>query len=358
MRAITLWGAASAVGAAAGPLIGGVLVDVTGWQGLFWIDAAIAVACVPLTLKTVQESSDPNRSRSIDYAGSVLIAAVLVPLVLALSKGNDWGWGSVATIGCLVISVAAGFAFVAVERRVKAPLVNLELLRNQVLVGATLAILIVAGAINALMYVISLYFQNPAALGMSALEAGLATLPAAAGMIAITPLITPLAVKIGTRAAIVVGFGLAALGCVALTFVTASWAYAAFIAPLVAIAVGLGLANGPASSASTAFVSPEEVGQASGISNMARYVGAAVAVAAIATIYNAVTNNHGGASNPDALATGLAGAALLLAIFSGVGVALSVLMARHRPGRPTTVQLVAAAAASSHTLPTAPVSHS
>jgi EmrB/QacA subfamily drug resistance transporter len=357
MRAITIWGAASAVGAAAGPLIGGVLVDLTGWQGLFWIDAAIAVACIPLTLKTVQESSDPHRSRSIDYAGTVLIAVVLVPLVLALSKGNDWGWGSVATVGCLIVSVVAGFAFAAVERRVKAPLVNLELLRNQVLVGATLAILIVAGTINGLMYVLSLYFQDPSALGMSALEAGLATLPAAAGMIAITPVITPLAVKIGMRAAIVVGFGLAALGCVALTFVTASWAYIAFVGPLVAIAVGLGLANGPASSASTAFVAPEQVGQASGISNMARYIGAAVAVAAIATVYNSVTNNHGGASNPDALATGLAGAALLLAIFSGVGVALSLLMARHRPGQPTTIQLAAAAAASSHTIPTVPVPH-
>jgi EmrB/QacA subfamily drug resistance transporter len=354
MRAITIWGAASAVGAAMGPLVGGVLVDLTGWQGLFWIDAGIALACVPLTLRTVQESSDPNRSRSIDFAGTFLIATVLVPLVLALSKGNDWGWGSLATIGCLLISIAAGFAFVAVERRVKAPLVNLQLLRNQVLVGSTLAILIVAGAINGLMYVISLYFQNPAALGLSALEAGLATLPAAAGMIAVTPLITPLAVKIGTRAAIVVGFGWAAVGCAALTFVTASWAYAAFIAPLVAIAVGLGLANGPASSASTAFVSPDEVGQASGISNMARYIGAAVVVAAIATVYNSVTNNHGGASNPDALATGLAGAALLLAIFSGAGIALSLLMARHRPAAPSAVQLAAAAAVSSHTIPVVP----
>ena len=51
------------------PAVGGVLVDTTGWQGLFWIDAAIAAACVPLTLATVQESRDPNRSRSIDFAG-------------------------------------------------------------------------------------------------------------------------------------------------------------------------------------------------------------------------------------------------------------------------------------------------
>lgn len=147
-----------------------------------------------------------------------------------------------------------------VERRVSAPLVNLQLLRNQVLVGATLAILIVAGTINALLYVLSLYFQNPSAFGMSALQAGLATLPAAAGMIAITPFITPLAVRIGIRAAIVIGFGLAAVGCAVLAFVNASWEYVAFVAPLVAIAVGLGLANGPASSASTASVAQEEVG--------------------------------------------------------------------------------------------------
>src|SRR6476619_2371074 len=78
MKAITIWGAASAAGAAAGPLIGGVLVDLSGWQGLFWLDAAIAAACVPLTLFKVQESRDPNRSKSIDFVGTILIAVILV----------------------------------------------------------------------------------------------------------------------------------------------------------------------------------------------------------------------------------------------------------------------------------------
>src|SRR3954470_6452725 len=175
MKAITLWGAASAAGAAIGPLIGGILVESTGWQGLFWIDAGIAAACVPLTLATVQESRDPNRSSSIDFLGSALVALVLAPVVLALSEGNDWGWTSPAVIGCLAVAIAAGFAFVHVERRVEAPLVDLRLLRNRVLVGSTIAILIVAGTINGLMYLISIYFQDPATLGMNALEAGLAT---------------------------------------------------------------------------------------------------------------------------------------------------------------------------------------
>ncbi len=356
MKAITLWGAASAGGGALGPLVGGVLVETTGWQGLFWIDAAIAAACIPITLAKVAESRDPNRSKSIDYAGTVLIALVLAPTVLALSEGNDWGWASAATLGCFAISIVSLVLFVVVERRVKAPIVNLQLLRNRVLVGATLAILIVAGTINGLMYLLSLYFQDPAGLGMSAFEAGLATLPAAAGMIAITPLITPLAARIGAARAVVLGFGLATLGFGALAFVDASWAYVAFVLPLVGLAVGLGIANGPASSGSTSSVSADEVGAASGISNMARYIGGSVAVAAVAMIDNAVLNNHldAGASKPDALAAGLAAAALAMAIWCAAGVALVALMRRHHIARPQAVDRAAAAASTTHTIPTRP----
>ena len=356
MKAITLWGAASAAGAALGPLVGGILVESTGWQGLFWIDAAIAAACIPLTLAAVQESRDPKRPRSIDFAGTALVALMLAPVVLALSKGTDWGWASLATIGCVAISVVATFLLVIVERRAEAPLVDLALLRNRILVGATLAILIVAGSINAVMYVLSLYFQNPAGLGMNALEAGLATLPAAAGMILITPAITPLASRIGGGKAVALGFAVAAVGFAALAFVEASWTYLAFVAPLVALAVGLGVANGPASSGSTASVSPDQVGQASGISNMARYVGAAVAVAAVAMVNNAVVNNHldAGESDSAALAAGLSRSALMMAIWAGLGVLLIALLARHRPARPRALDRAAAAAATTHTIPIEP----
>jgi EmrB/QacA subfamily drug resistance transporter len=356
MKAITVWGAASAAGGALGPLVGGVLVDTTGWQGLFWIDAAVAAACVPLTLARVEESSDPHRSRSIDFVGSVLIALVLAPVVLALSEGVDWGWTSPAILGCFVVAIASGFAFVAVEKRAAAPLVDLHLLRNRVLVGATLAILIVAGSINALMYVLSLYFQDPAALGLTAFQAGLATLPAAAGMIAITPLITPLAAKIGGGRAIALGFLLGAAGFAVLAFVQASWTYAAFIGPLVLLAVGLGIANGPASAGSTAAVSPDQVGQAAGISNMARYIGGSVAVAAVAMIFNSVINSHtqSGDSTSVALAAGLSAASLTMAIWSAAGIALVVFLRRLQSKPPKAVHKAAAAAASLHTIPTEP----
>ena len=358
MRAITVWGAASAAGAAMGPLIGGALVELSGWQGLFWLDAAIAAACIPLTLAKVQESRDPERARSIDFAGTVLIAVALVPLVLGFSKGGDWGWTSAATLGCFVASVVGAVLFVVVEKRVSAPLVDLALLRNQILVGATLAILIVAGTINGLMYVLSLYLQDPATFGYSALKTGVATLPAAAAMIAVTPFITPLAARIGTRFAIVAGFGLAAAGFGALALIESSWAYASLVLPLVLLSVGLGLANGPASSASTAAVSQDQVGQASGISNMARYIGGSVVVAAVATIFNSVTveETAAGASASEALAAGFSRAAVLMAIMCALGVALVLLMARHQQPRPAAVNFAAAAAgAASHTIPTRPV---
>ena len=354
MRAVSLWGAAAAVGAAAGPLVGGVLVDLTGWQGLFWIDAGIAVLCMLLTWATVSESRDPDRPRSIDYAGTVLVALTLMPLILGVTKSGEWGWLSVGTLACFGIAVAAGFGFVAVERRITVPMLDLALLRNRVLVGSTIAILIGAGTINGLMFLLSLYFQDPASLDFSPLEAGLATLPATVGLVVVAPLVPRFAAKIGGRQTIGLGFALTTVGFVVIGFVDPSWKYAAFLLPLVAIAVGMGLSNGPSSSAATASVPEKQVGSASGVSNMARYVGAAVATALAATIYSNVISNSlsEGESQGDALASGLAAASWLMAVFSFIGVLMAFVIARHRAATGTMQDAAAAAAAHTHTLPT------
>ncbi|GAA1918768.1 DHA2 family efflux MFS transporter permease subunit [Arthrobacter gandavensis] len=354
LRAVSLWGAAAAVGAAAGPLAGGLLVDATGWQGLFWIDAGIAVVCIVLTAATVAESRDPNRQQAIDYAGTILIALTLTPLILGVSKSGDWGWFSIATLGCFAITVVAGYAFIAVERRVAVPLLDLSLLRNRVLVGSTVAILIGAGTINALMYLLSLYFQDPSTLGFSPLQAGLATLPATAGLVIVAPLVPRLAAKVGGRQTVGIGFALTTAGFVIVGFTEATWAYPLFLLPLIAIAVGMGLSNGPASSAATAAVPGNQVGGASGISNMARYVGAAVATALAATIYGNVVSAQTaeGAAAGDALASGLTAAAWVMAVFSLLGVLMAFVMGRHRRVQGTLQDAAASAAAATFTLPT------
>jgi hypothetical protein len=128
------------------------------------------------------------------------------------------------------------------------------------------------------------------------------------------------------------------------------------VIPLITIAAGLGLANGPGSSASTAAVAAEEVGQASGISNMARYVGGSLAVAAIAAVYRTVDHNHrdAGASASAALAAGLSRSALLLAIMSAAGVALALVVRHRRQATVRAIDRAAAAAVTAHTIPSRP----
>lgn len=330
-----------------------MLNELTGWQGLFWIDAAIALVCIPFTLRAVPESRDPNRARTIDLAGTALVAAALVPFVFAMTEGSSWGWLSPPTLLCLVLSALAVVGFVVVERRVAAPLVDLGLLRNALLVGSTGAILIGAGAIAALSFLVSLYFQAPQTLGMTSLQAGLATLPIAAVVVLVAPVVAPLAYYFGARPVVVAGFAILTAAFVALAAVRPSWDYGAFVLPLLGIAVGLALSNSPASSVATASVSREQVGAASGISNMARYVGGAVMTAVVAGIYAqvAVKSATGGEPLADALATGLSRASIALAAFSAAGVLLALLVAR-RPEKPRLGDYAAAATATTHTLPT------
>lgn len=352
LRAVTLWGAASAIGAAAGPLVGGLLASTTGWQGLFWIDAAIAAVCVPVALRSVRESRDPDRIRSIDIAGTLLVATILAPVIFALTNGSTWGWASAATVGCFALAAAAAVAFVLVEQRVRAPLVDLALLRNSVLVGATIAILLGSGTINAIMYVISLYFQDPATLALSPLQAGIATLPVAAAAVLLAPVITPVVARIGARVTIAVGFIIMTASFGFLTAVDATWQYGVFVLPLVGIAVGMSLQNGPASSISTSSVSPNQVGAASGISNMARYIGAAVMTAIVASIYSSASTGRIVAGEPaaDALASALSFSALAMGVWCALGIALAFLMGRRRIAAPTPFDYAAAAASTAHTL--------
>jgi MFS family permease len=162
--------------------------------------------------------------------------------------------------------------------------------------------------------------------------------------------VSRLSTKFGGRAVVGAGFILMVLGFGAMSFVTASWTYAALVLPIVAVAVGMGLANGPASAASTSSVPKGDVGAASGLSNMMRYIGAAVATAAVAAIYDGQVPQHG-ATGSD-LAAGLAGAAVLMGIASALGIALLVLFKR-LGSEPTSA--VVGATAHLHTIPTSDV---
>jgi MFS family permease len=163
------------------------------------------------------------------------------------------------------------------------------------------------------------------------------------------------AARLGGRQVVGLGFLISAAGFAVTGLVQESWTYPAFVLPLVAIAVGMGMSNGPASAASTACVPQSQVGEASGVSNMARYVGAAVATAVAATVYSQVPARREAASETPAhaLAAGLAATSWVMAAISLVGVLMAVVMGRRaRAARGTGADVAAAAAAGFHTLPT------
>ena len=151
------------------------------------------------------------------------------------------------------------------------------------------------------------------------------------GLVVVAPLVPRFAARLGARQVVGLGFAITTAGFAVIGLTDAEWMYRAFVIPLIAIAVGMGMSNGPASSASTSCVPVEQVGSASGVSNMARYVGAAVATALAATVYSSFTasGEADGLPTSEALTNGLQATAWLMAVFSLAGVAMAVVMGRH-----------------------------
>src|SRR4051794_821136 len=118
-----------AIGTAIGPFVGGLLTDLIDWRWVFFFNAPFALGALVLTLRYVSESKDPS-AESIDYRGLAAVAAGIAAITLAIDRGESWGWLSASTLGLAAAGVVLLVGFVAIERRVKFPLVDLALFRN------------------------------------------------------------------------------------------------------------------------------------------------------------------------------------------------------------------------------------
>jgi EmrB/QacA subfamily drug resistance transporter len=149
-RAMALFGATIGVAVAVGPLVGGALTDWLGWESIFLINVPIGAAAVVVTRLRLRESRDPNASR-VDWLGLLTFSGALFLLVLALFRGNDEGWDSAPIVSLLAGAGVLLAAFVAVEHRVQAPMLPLELFRRPAFTGVQLA----AFAVSASMFGLS-----------------------------------------------------------------------------------------------------------------------------------------------------------------------------------------------------------
>ena len=172
--AMGVYGATIGVAVAIGPLIGGALTDGLGWQSIFYLNVPIGLAAIAITRAKLRESRDPDATR-IDWPGVVTFTGALFMLVLALVRGNDEGWGSTMIVSLLAGAGSAMAAFVAIESRVREPMLPLGLFRRASFTGVQLAAFALSVSVFALFLYTSLYLQDY--LGYSPFEAGLRYLP-------------------------------------------------------------------------------------------------------------------------------------------------------------------------------------
>ena len=180
-KAMGVWGAVAGSGGAVGVLLGGMLTEWAGWEWVLFVNVPIGIAAAMLAPRLLPESRNEGE-RHFDVAGAVTITAGLSLLVYALVDANNAGWASTQTLGLGAIAVALIGAFYVIERRTKAPLVPFPgIFRSRTITGINVSAVLVAASLFSMFFFISLYMQN--VLGFSALEAGLAYLPLAVGII-------------------------------------------------------------------------------------------------------------------------------------------------------------------------------
>lgn len=173
-RALGVWGMAGSAGLAAGSLLGGVLTDYTGWEGVFFVNVPLAFGCVLAAPRLLP--ADPARSPgSFDVPGAALSTVGSALLVFGLASGSDSGWGSVRGAGALAAGVVLLVLMLAVEARTRDPLIPLRLARSRGLATTMIVIAIFQGTLGGGFFVLTSYLQP--VLGYSSLKAGLTFLP-------------------------------------------------------------------------------------------------------------------------------------------------------------------------------------
>jgi EmrB/QacA subfamily drug resistance transporter len=293
-RALGVWSAIAASGAAVGLLVGGILTDVASWRWVFFINVPIGIATIALAVRFVAESRLEVARRSFDLAGAVSVTGGLVILVYAIVKAQAYGWGSAKTLGLGAAALVLLGAFVAIERRSAAPLMRLGIFRIRALAVADTVLLLVASGMFGMFFFASLYVQE--ILGYSPLRAGLAFLPVTVGIMIGAGLAQQLIRRIGVRNVGAIGVTIASAGMLVLTQLPVHGTYAGdLLVGLMPISLGLGLAFVPITLLGTSGVKGEDSGLASGLFNTAQQVGGSLGLAILSTLAASQTTSvlHG-----------------------------------------------------------------
>ncbi|MFE2062245.1 MFS transporter [Streptomyces sp. NPDC059467] len=272
-RAVGLWSGFGGIGAAVGPFLGGWLVDGPGWRWVFLLNVPLALVCVPVALRHVPESSDERAHGRFDVLGAVLGALALGLVTYALIEA-----GTLALLA--VAGVAAGVAFVYVEKHRPDPMLPLDIFASRQFTALNIVTLCVYGAFGGYFFLTALQLQVVA--GYSALAAGTALLPTTALMLLFSARSGALADTIGPRIPLTVGPLLCAAAMLLMLRVGKHANYLTDVLPAVLV-MGAGMVTlvAPLTASVLASVDTARAGIASGINNAAARAASLIAVAGL-----------------------------------------------------------------------------
>jgi len=283
-HAVGLWGASAALASGLGPPIGGALVEAGGWRWAFLVNIPFGLAALWAGRHLLVESRAPGRRRTPDLRGATLSALMLGLLTLGLVKGQDWGWTSLAVIGCFVGAALLLVGFVLSSRAARTPLIDPALMRIRSFVVGNVATIIAGAGFYAYLLCNILWLQY--VWHYSVLVAGLAVVPGALVAAVLAAVLGPVAQRHGFRLVIVPGaliWALAYVWYVVKVPVTPDF-LTAWLPGQILSGIGVGMTLPVLGSAALAAVPGGRFATASAVNSSARQIGAVLGIAVLVII--------------------------------------------------------------------------
>jgi len=285
VAALGMWTASASVAAVAGPVLGGVLVDLFSWRALFLVNVPLGAALVVAALRLPRE--DRKRYRLPDLVGSLVLGAAVGLIVLLVTEGEDWGWGSPAVVGGLVLGALGLAAVVLRSHRHPVPALEVSLWRHPTYATANLVSVLFGIAMYSWLLVTTIFLIDT--WGYSALEAGLAVTPGAVASAVVSIGLSRSSRRPSPRALVLAGAaGVAASGVWLGLGVPAEPAYLLWMVPSGLVGgAGIGLISVGVAGAASLSAPPASFAAATGLNLAARQVGGGLGVAAMVALFAA-----------------------------------------------------------------------